>query len=252
MAVGQALGAAGTAVLGAGLDYASASAAARQQYKYQKKMYKHRYQWQVQDMKKAGINPMLSATSGAPVPGSVQAPAFENLGSKAVSAYQAARMNRAAVENTEANTDLSRTTANKAAAEGEAQELANLVTKASKEYQSAKDTLGEKGEVRGASAVSEARFQNEMNKAGAELRNLVQDADLKAVAQKYSQGEITLQEARLKFSDELADLEMAYRRAQAEAERLKLDPLKAEAEFWASAGAAGKVLQFLRALMGSR
>jgi len=106
-------GGVGSAVIGAGLDYASASAAARQQYKYQKRMYKHRYQWQVQDMKKAGINPMLSATQGAPVPGSVQAPAFEGLGSKAVGAYQQAKVVRAQKDNLEADTDLKGTTSAK-------------------------------------------------------------------------------------------------------------------------------------------
>jgi len=37
----------------------------------QENQYRHRHQWEVQDLRDAGLNPILSATNGAPVPGGV-------------------------------------------------------------------------------------------------------------------------------------------------------------------------------------
>lgn len=48
------------ALIGFGLNHASTKYAA----KLQADMYKHRYQWAVEDMRKAGLNPILAATSG--------------------------------------------------------------------------------------------------------------------------------------------------------------------------------------------
>lgn len=48
------------ALVGYGLNHAATKYAA----KLQADMYKHRYQWAVDDMRKAGLNPILAATSG--------------------------------------------------------------------------------------------------------------------------------------------------------------------------------------------
>lgn len=48
------------ALLGYGLNHAATKYSA----KLQADMYKHRYQWAVEDMRKAGLNPILAATSG--------------------------------------------------------------------------------------------------------------------------------------------------------------------------------------------
>uniref|UniRef100_A0AAU8B0X0 DNA pilot protein n=1 Tax=Dulem virus 141 TaxID=3145618 RepID=A0AAU8B0X0_9VIRU len=55
----------------AGLNYLSSSALQRQNQQWQENFYKHRYQWQVEDMKSAGLNPVLSAlnaSAGSSVP----------------------------------------------------------------------------------------------------------------------------------------------------------------------------------------
>jgi len=119
--IASAGGSALSAGIGGALDVWGAKSAARDQFMYQKALYKKRYQWQVKDMKKAGLNPMLAFSQGAPVPGGVQAPDMGKIGSRAVSAYQAAQLQKAEIANIGANT-------NKAVAEtGEVQaRTANL------------------------------------------------------------------------------------------------------------------------------
>jgi len=50
----------GAGLLGKGLDIWSGRQAAEDQRSWDENVYKHRYQWQMQDMRKAGLNPMLS------------------------------------------------------------------------------------------------------------------------------------------------------------------------------------------------
>lgn len=97
-AVGAGIGAIGSAISG----NQSARAAERN--------YKHRYQWQMRDMKKAGLNPMLAFSQGAP---NVPQPNIPDMGEAAVrggsagaSAVQAARLTSAQVKNIEADTIL--------------------------------------------------------------------------------------------------------------------------------------------------
>lgn len=56
----------GSALIGGMLGQSSAEAAARQQYRYQKKFAKKAIQWRVQDAKKAGLHPLYAL--GAQVP----------------------------------------------------------------------------------------------------------------------------------------------------------------------------------------
>nr|DAK01806.1 MAG TPA: DNA pilot protein [Microviridae sp.] len=50
--------------LGGKQSAANSAAAMEQQNKYNVENYKHRYQWSVEDMRKAGLNPILAATNG--------------------------------------------------------------------------------------------------------------------------------------------------------------------------------------------
>lgn len=76
--IGAGLGKVGEGLLGTGGDYlshqligkpaaeeayAQSKAATALQYERQKEMYKHRYQWMMEDMRKAGLNPILAAGS---------------------------------------------------------------------------------------------------------------------------------------------------------------------------------------------
>lgn len=58
------LGSVAGSVFGAAVDYGFNSAGADQQNEWNVENYKHRYQWATEDMRKAGLNPILAATNG--------------------------------------------------------------------------------------------------------------------------------------------------------------------------------------------
>ena len=68
--IGGALIGGGASILGGLLgghqQHSSAVEQQRLANEFSEKAYKHRHQWQVEDLKKAGLNPMLSAIKGAP------------------------------------------------------------------------------------------------------------------------------------------------------------------------------------------
>lgn len=52
-------------------DTERAEESQQRQMAHQEHMYRHRYQWQMEDMEKAGLNPILSYKQGAPTAGTV-------------------------------------------------------------------------------------------------------------------------------------------------------------------------------------
>lgn len=99
--VGGALGA-----VGSFFDRKSGEESQERQMAHQEKMYKHRYQWQMQDMAKAGLNPILSYKQGAPTAGSVGGftSDFGGAVSRGVSSALAAKRLGAEIENIRADT----------------------------------------------------------------------------------------------------------------------------------------------------
>lgn len=65
-------------------------------YRRAKEMYQHRYQWAVDDMRKAGLNPVLAATGGGVSTGGLNAGQVGNtgnFGSNALAAYRQSKQN---------------------------------------------------------------------------------------------------------------------------------------------------------------
>lgn len=93
-------------VAGALVGAAGSIFSSKQSADFAERSYKHRYQWQVKDLQKAGLNPMLAVSQGAP---NVAQPTFQNVGEGAIkgfSAAAAARVASAQVKNIEADTML--------------------------------------------------------------------------------------------------------------------------------------------------
>lgn len=215
-----------------------------------KRMYKHRYQWQMQDMRKAGLNPMLSVSQGAP---NVPQPDFPNVGEAAVEGFakgQSARLMASQVEAAKAATETTRAQGSKAVQEGRAQEMQNLILEASPLYQSAKSTLGERGEVRGPSALASERWTQELRQVANSADKAAADADVSRLNADLAKGELSLQAVRLKYADQLAAIEAAYRRAMATAAQAGVPQAQADAEFWENSGAWGKAAMFLKQIIG--
>lgn len=85
--------------IGANSARKAQKAEAQRNREFQQAMYQHRYQWQMEDMRRAGLNPILSYKMGAPSgaspssisPVNVGAPIQEGIGKATASALQAAR-----------------------------------------------------------------------------------------------------------------------------------------------------------------
>lgn len=120
------------------LNYASA----RQQQQETIDAYKHRHQWQTQDLRAAGLNPILSATQGAGSVGSMaqaQAPDI----SQATSNFSAAQLRKEEI-NTAKTTQTQQLaqSANLAASAREADANASIAEKVAAYYDSNPELIG--------------------------------------------------------------------------------------------------------------
>lgn len=92
----------------------AAKASSREQMAFQERSYKHRYQWQMEDMRAAGLNPMLAYSNSAPgaLSGTSYRPQNElsDMPSAVTSGLQATRLQqelknlKASTENTKMDT----------------------------------------------------------------------------------------------------------------------------------------------------
>lgn len=75
--------------IGGAANLGSSALAAYFGWKHQKEVMQNRHQWEVADMRKAGLNPILSATGGSGAPGNapiIEAPDVSGAAAKAVEA----------------------------------------------------------------------------------------------------------------------------------------------------------------------
>lgn len=242
-------GAAIGGIAGGLLGAAGSIFSGKQSADYAEESYKHRYQWMVKDLRKAGLNPMLAVSQG---PGSPAQPNFPNHGEAAVKGAQAGSavaMARLQAQNVEAATDLAQHQGNKAAAEGEAQQMQNLIMKADPLYQSAKATLTEQGEVGGPSALATEKFGAELSQIKNTSDKIAQEAANLRIVNEIQKGELTLQQVKIKYADQLASIEASYREAMAKAAKAGVPAAEADAAFWNTAGPWGKAAIFIKSLI---
>lgn len=204
--------------------------------------YKHRYQWQVKDLKKAGLNPMLAVSNAPP---NVPQPQFENVGEGAIRGFSAAQQMRLLKEQTEAT----RAQGQKTLAEKDLLEIENITRRADPLFQSAKAAYNQETGEYGTSAKAEEKWQADLGVVKAQAAKLTEDAGVSRLNADLARGEVTLQEVKIKYADQLAKIETDYRRAMAEAEALKIPAARAEAAFWANAGELGKLAAFIKSLV---
>ncbi|AXH78147.1 MAG: DNA pilot protein [Microviridae sp.] len=104
---------AGAGLLGGFFQNSSAKSAAKKQMKFQEKTLRHQYQWGMEDMRKAGLNPILaykqggagSASGSSYTPQNIGASAVQGASTAAASAIAQQRQN-VELENIRADTGL--------------------------------------------------------------------------------------------------------------------------------------------------
>lgn len=110
----------GLGLLGGANDNAASAKAAATANEFTKEMYQNRYQWQTADMRKAGINPLLSVQNAPPgTPSGAQAQVFSQA-DRAINGASAAanvRLQNESVKKVQAETLAASTQAAKTAAE---------------------------------------------------------------------------------------------------------------------------------------
>lgn len=222
--VGAMLGSAAIGAAGSWFSGKQSSDAAEDQYK-------HRYQWQMQDMKKAGLNPMLAISNAPP---NVPQPSFENIGEGAIKGYSAAQQVRLA----KAQEDATRATENKTLTEAKEKEMQNLMTETSPQFRAAAKAKQDMSEGRG-TGISETSAKSwELETTGkqavidtAKKQMERTDLDMKLMNQSY---------------DWNRDIQPLLRKEQEYINRAKeagLSELEAAAEFWDAVGMGGKALE---------
>ncbi len=115
ISAGAQLAGAGLGFLGAERANQSSAASVERQIAFQERAYKNRYQWQMADMRKAGLNPILSSMGGAGLSPQGASMTYRNIGAPAaegvrgaVSSALAARRLRADEENIKAQAEKGR------------------------------------------------------------------------------------------------------------------------------------------------
>lgn len=222
------------AAIGAGISAAGGILANNQSANAAERNYKHRYQWQVRDLQKAGLNPMLAVSQGAP---NVPQPTFTNVGEAAVkggsagfSAGQMARLQKEQIAAIQADIGLKGAQTAAAAASAQGVQLDNAIkAPIAANAASSAEVLLEKQHAEAASALHAAQ---------------VSGLDVVLRGREVEMGRLTIEQQQA-----LQRVEIAYKSFLAEQARQGISAAKADAEFWDSAGQQGKWLQFLKQMV---
>lgn len=210
----------GAAAIGAAGTYASS----KQSTDFAARSYRTRYQTQVKDLQKAGLNPMLAIGNAPPSP---PQPTIHNVGEGAVKGASAAM----AAQQMQASTALLKAQANKETAIGQGVEQENYIRMFSPEYTSATDADPARGGS-GQNAVLFQKWQNENNQAQAAISKTRQEVRNLNVEEK-------LKNQTLDYNRDIQPLLLQEQKYINAARREGLPELEAKAAFWRSVGQGG-------------
>lgn len=222
---GQVVGGIASGALSGGGAMAAGAASARAM----KRSYQHRYQWTVNDLKKAGLNPMLTIQQGAPVP---QSPEMPNVGAAAVegatkgaAAVSAVKLAKEQITNTAFDTNLKNEQAGAAAAQARASDSQARLNNAEASLKEAKIPYSAKNaEVE--SLTLDRQFQ-------------IMGRDLEIKGYQSGMSLIELQNL-----PDVKRLQLEYQNLTNQALRLGMSERQADAAFWEGVEEGGKYAKY--------
>ncbi|AXH78183.1 MAG: DNA pilot protein [Microviridae sp.] len=220
----------GSAAIGAAGSLFSGSQSA----KFAEDSYKHRYQWQVKDLQKAGLNPMLAIGNAAP---NVPQPTYPNLGEAAVRG--AAAGSSAAMQNKLTEAQLTNLAFDSDLKNNQSQVAANSAASIDIDNQMKMNQL----------PYSADRARMDMEKLSAEIENLNHVAQNSGLDNLLKSQDVEFSRLDREQRQALAKIEIAYKSYMAEQARLQIPEARADAAFWEKAGIYGKAASAIKSMI---
>jgi len=206
--------------------------------KQAREMYQHRYQWEVKDLKKAGLNPALAYGHNAPIP---QTQGLEPLGDSITKGMQASAQRgqaNAAKALTEAQTRLLNA------------QSADLVEGAKLKNQLTRSQIGATSASAAYTGAQTANARAQLDVIRQTWLQMLQDYQWKSATWDKRMTELDRRLELQGLSIDRAKLDNEIRTLEKQIKGYQVPMAKAEADFWTQTGSASQVLRMLAALRG--